>query len=114
MHLATPDNLAILAAAHLAAGDLAHALAYATQTQAILEGCGGEGPEFPQQDYFIVYQVLTAAGQSQYALVALQAAYDLVMARADKIIDATLRQSYLEQVAINRTIVMRYKELKLK
>ncbi len=112
MHLATPDNLATLAAAYLAAGNLAQALAYAGQTQAVLEGCGGEGPEFPQQDYFIIYQVFTAAGQRQYAQAALQAAYELVMARAAKIIDAALRQSYLEQVAINRTIVTRYETLK--
>jgi tetratricopeptide (TPR) repeat protein len=105
MHFATPDNLAILAAAYLASGDLTQALDYAAQTRTILEECGGEGPEFPQQDYFIIYQIFTATGQTEHAQAALQSAYILVMSRAEKITDQTLRQSFLEQVAINRAII---------
>lgn len=105
MHFATPDNLAVLAAAYLSAGDLTQAVECAAQAQAILVECGGEGPEFSQQDYFVIYQVLTAAGQNLPAQAALQAAYELVMARAEKIIDSALRQSFLERVAINREII---------
>jgi len=109
MRFATPDNLAILAAAYLAKDDLAQALDYATQSQAILEECGGEGPEFPQQDYFIIYQVMAAVGRTEWAETALYAAYNLVTSRAEKIVEPLLRQSFLEQVAINRTIVETYK-----
>jgi tetratricopeptide (TPR) repeat protein len=101
----TTADLTTLAVAHLASGDMDIALDYARQALAILDECGGEGPEFPQQDYFICYQVLAAAGQEEAAHVALQSAYDLVMARADKIRDPALRQSFLKRVPINREIV---------
>jgi predicted ATPase/class 3 adenylate cyclase len=110
MRFATPDNLAILAAAYLAAGDLTQALEYAAQTEAILAECGAEGPEFSQQDYFVIYQVLTAAGQNLPAQAALHAAYKLVMARAERIIDSTLRQSFLERVVINRAIITTHED----
>ncbi len=109
MRFATPDNLATLAAAYLAKNDLAQALNYVAQTQAILEECGGEGPEFPQQDYFIAYQVLAVAGQTEAAQAALRSAYNLVMLRAEKITDPTLRQSFLERVAVNQAIVKTYR-----
>ncbi|MBE7550287.1 MAG: tetratricopeptide repeat protein [Anaerolineales bacterium] len=110
MRFATPDNLAILASAYLSAGDLTQALKYATQTKAILAECGAEGPEFSQQDYFIIHQVFTATGQTEHAQATLELAYQLVLARAKKITDQTLRQSFLEQVAINRTIITTYED----
>jgi hypothetical protein len=85
--------------------DLAHALDCAIQARTILEECDGEGPEFPQQDYFIIYQVLTTAGRSREADAALQMAHQIVMARAEKIKDPFLRQSFLERVVTNRTII---------
>ena len=106
---AIPDNLAILAASYLALGDLAEAVERATQAEQILVECGGEGPEFPQQDYYLIYQVLTAVGQFKRAEQALESAHKLVMARANKIIDPYLRQSFLERVTLNRTIVNAYK-----
>jgi tetratricopeptide (TPR) repeat protein len=108
LRLYITDDLATLAATHLAAGQVAEALIYAEQTLAFLAECGGEGPEFPQRDYFIGYQVLTAAGQAERAKAILQAAYQLVLARAEKITDPDLRQSFLEQVAVNREIVAEY------
>ncbi|GIK41630.1 MAG: adenylyl cyclase [Chloroflexota bacterium] len=110
MRFATPDNLAVLAAAYLATDDLTQAVNYAVQTQTILEECGGEGPEFPQQDYFIIYQIFTATGQTERALATLKSAYQLVMARAEKIADQTLRQSFLERVVINRAIITTYED----
>jgi predicted ATPase/class 3 adenylate cyclase len=105
MRLNTTDDLATLAAAHMAIDNVAEALQYAEQALSILEECGGEGPEFPQRDYFICYQVLAARGQQERAQTALQAAYNLVMARAEKISDLALRQSFLERVAINQEIM---------
>jgi hypothetical protein len=111
MQLNIADDLATLAAAHLAAGDIAQALDDAEQALAILEECGGEGPEFPQRDYFICYQVFSAAGQEKAVRGALQSAYSLVATRADKITDPALRQSFLERVPINREIVQEYKNV---
>jgi hypothetical protein len=74
MRLNATDDLATLAAVYLASGDVAEALVYAQQTLTILEECGGQGPEFPQRDYFICYQVLVAAGAPEPARAALQAA----------------------------------------
>ncbi|UCC89076.1 MAG: hypothetical protein JSV81_07145, partial [Anaerolineales bacterium] len=108
MLLNTTDDLATLAAACLGAGDIDQALTYAQEALIILEECGGEGPEFPQRDYFICYQVLAAAGQASRARAALRSAFDLLMARADKITDLDLRQSFLERVAVNREIVKEY------
>lgn len=105
MHLWTTADLTTLATAHLARGEKSKALDYAQQAMAILDECQGEGPECPQQDYFVCYQVLHANGRAETAHQALQSAYQLVMARAEKIADPALRQSFLENVPINRQIV---------
>ena len=104
----TTADLTTLAAAQLATGDTAQALDYVCKALDILDGCGGEGPESPQRDYYTCYQVLTAIGNRDYARGALQSAYDLVTARADKISDPDLRQSFLARVPINREIVREY------
>jgi len=103
------DDMATLAAAHLAAGELANASKYADQVLMLLEECGGEGPEFPQRDYYICYEVLTMTGRETEAHTALQSAYSLIEARAQKITDLALRQSFLNQVGINRKIAEEYK-----
>jgi len=102
--LATAD-LATLAAAYLGMGQLTEALSYAQETLTLLDSCEGKGPETPQRDYYVVYEVLTALGQMEEAQRALQAAYDLIQAKAGKIIDESLRHSFLAQVPINRQIV---------
>jgi len=104
LRLFTADDLATLAAAHLAASRLEKALAYARQARTLLDECGGQGPETPQLDYFICHQVFTAAQEPENAQATLQSAYKLVMERAEKIKDLTLRQSFLERVPINQEI----------
>lgn len=108
LHLRVVDDLVTVAATSLASGELTQALTYAEQALALLTECSGEGPEFPQRDYFVCYQVLSVAGQTERARAALQSAYNLVMARVEKITDDALRQSFLEKVAINREIVATY------
>lgn len=108
LRLYTSGDLATLAAAYLALEDANRALDCARQALAILEECKGEGPEFPQQDYFLCYQVLQARGQAQAARDALRSAYSLVMASAEKIADPALRQSFLAKVPINREIVQEW------
>ena len=110
LHIASADDLSTLAAAYLATPDLAASLDYVEQTLAILDECNGEGPEFPQRDYFISFQVFKAAQQEQHANAALKSAYELVMKRANKITDDELRQSFLENVAVNREIVLAYEQ----
>jgi tetratricopeptide (TPR) repeat protein len=111
MRVLTTVDLATLAAAYLGAGDIPQALDYVQQALAILEECEGKGSELPQQDYFTCYRVLSRAGQEETAHSALQAAYDLVVARADRITDAALRQSFLERVSLNREIVREYENV---
>ena len=108
LHLKTVDNLATLAGIYLMSGNLDQALQYTQQALITLEECAGQGPEFSQRDYFICYRVLTAANQPEQAQLALKSAYSLVMARSEKIIDSSLRQSFLENVPINREIVASY------
>lgn len=105
LRLWTTADLTTLAAAYLGAGNVDQAWRYARQAMSILDECGGEGPEFPHRDYFVCYQVLSAAGENEAANLALEAAYNLVATQADNINDPALRQSFLEQVQINRTIM---------
>jgi adenylate cyclase len=108
LKLWTTADLATLAAAHLASGDGDAALGYARQALNILDDCGGEGPEFPHHDYFMCYRVLSAVGREEAAQDALQSAYKLTMAQAERIADPSLRRSFLERVLINRQIVRAY------
>ncbi|NJN67601.1 MAG: tetratricopeptide repeat protein [Chloroflexaceae bacterium] len=103
--MSTTHNLATLAVASLLHEDIATALDYARQSQAILDACQGEGPETPQRDYFLCSQVFDRVGETEAARNTLQLAYDLVMARAEKMTDPALRQSFLEGVPVNRQIV---------
>ncbi|HET9223560.1 MAG TPA: tetratricopeptide repeat protein, partial [Roseiflexaceae bacterium] len=105
LRLRTTGELSTLAAAYLAIGDIARSLEYARQSLALLDECGGVGPEFPQLDYFICSQVLGAAGQPEAAQIALRSAYNSVMGRAEKITDPLLQQSFLERVPINQRII---------
>jgi adenylate cyclase len=105
LRLWTTADLATLAGGHLALGHVDQALNYVQQTLNILADCGGEGPEFPQHDYFVCYQVLSAAGEEMAAHTALHSAYQLVMKQAGKIADPVIRQSFLERVQVNREIV---------
>ncbi len=105
LHLETTYDLATLAAASLAQGEQQQALIYARQAVTILDECGGEGPESPQRDYFLCAQVLAALNEPDAARTALQAAYQLITRRAQKITDPTLRRSFLERVSINRQII---------
>jgi tetratricopeptide (TPR) repeat protein len=108
--LLTADDLATLAAAHLACSNQDQAQNCARQALTILDECGGQGPEFPLRDYFLCYQVLSATGQEEEASAALAAVYNLVMARAEKITDSVLRQSFLEKVRVNREIAEEYEK----
>ena len=108
MRVATTGNLALLSKIYQLLDDMPQALTYTNQALDILDECDGEGPEFPQLDYFFCYQVLTAARQPDLARIALERAYELVMSRADRITDPTLRQSFLEGIMSSREIITAY------
>ncbi len=105
LHLDTTHNLAVLAQAYLRSQQPEQARAYAQQALEVLDSCGGEGPEFPQEDYYRCAQVCAAVGETQRAQHAQHMAYTLVMRRAETIADPAQRQSFLQRVAINRQIV---------
>jgi len=101
--LATTSVLATLATAQLHLGDDA-ALDTTRRLLHILDECGGEGPDFPQRDYWMGAAVLDELGHREEASPARRAAYQLLMARAARISDATMRSSYLENITIHREI----------
>ena len=101
----TTDNLAALAQACLALGQPAQAFEYAGQALAFLEASGGQGQENPLQDYFLVYQVLSALNQPAQAASVLATARALMLERAEHIQDAELRTAYLHNVVVNRAIL---------
>jgi predicted ATPase/class 3 adenylate cyclase len=105
LQLWTTADLTTLAAIEQSTGDIESACDYARQALAILEECKGHGIECPQRDYFICYQVLAAAGETETAYQALQAAYNLIITKADKITDLVICQAFLEKIPINQQIV---------
>lgn len=105
LDLSTTSDLAIIATAQLGVHNSAEALATARQAIQILNGCAGEGPDFPQRDYWMCYQVLQSLGETAQASQALAAAYRLLMRQAEQINDPIMRRSYLDNVAFNQSIL---------
>jgi len=103
--LSTPPDLTTLAFAHAAIGNKTQAFDYVNEALTILDKCKGEGPDFPQRDYWVCYQVLQAMGETPRAQHALASAHRLLMQQAQRISDETMRMSYLSQVSFNRSIV---------
>ena len=94
---------ATLAAAHLGLGNRAAAEQAARAALAILDECGGEGPDFPQRDYWLCAQTLAALGDRE-AQHAEQQAAALLQQRAERISDGGLRHSFLTRVAVHAEI----------
>jgi len=103
--LPTTTNLTTLAAAHLALDNKSKALSYVYNVLKILDECNGEGPDFPQRDYWMCHQVLQSLGETKLADQALASAHRLLMRQAERINDPEMRRSYLENVRYNRSIV---------
>ena len=103
--LLTSADLATIAVANQALGHPSEALDYAERCLALLDECEGQGPEYPQRDCFLCYQVFLANDRTEQARSVLQFAYDQVTARAENIGDTDLRESFLQNVRINRAII---------
>ena len=101
-----PAALAVLAAARLAMGRPAEALATAREAVAALQLTGTTG--FRDAQVFLVHaEALHAAGEHEAARSAITAARDRVLAQAEPITDAALRASFLEAIPENaRTLAL--------
>jgi adenylate cyclase len=95
---------ATLAAAQLALGQRQAAETSARQAVAILDACGGEGPDFPHRDYWLCANTLAALGYSAEAQRAAEQAAHLLCQRADRISNETMRTTYLTKVAVHAEI----------
>ncbi len=103
--LAATTGYAVQAASHLQLGRRPAAEAAVRRALAILDECGGEGPDFPQRDYWLCAQVLALLGDKEAAQHAVAQAVALLQQRAGRISDAAMRQTYLSQVATHAEIM---------
>ncbi|MEZ4682309.1 MAG: tetratricopeptide repeat protein [Caldilineaceae bacterium] len=110
LELSTTNSLAILAASHLALHQHQAALNFAQRAVHILDRCEGIGPDYPQRDYWMCFQVFDTLGQATAALHALQQSYTLLQQQADKIIDPTIRRSYLRNILYHKEIIQKATE----
>jgi tetratricopeptide (TPR) repeat protein len=113
LELSTTSDLATLAVAQLALGNRTEALSLARETLQILDMCNGEGPDFPQRDYWMCYEVLQSLGESVLARHALESAHRLLAERTQRISDPNMRVSFLDNISIHRRIVHAGKQLAL-
>ncbi|MCE7987412.1 MAG: hypothetical protein DYG89_40105 [Caldilinea sp. CFX5] len=105
LHLSTTSDLAIIATAQLALNRQDEALAAVRKALQILDDCKGEGPDFPQRDYWMCHQVLHTLGETKLATHALTKAHNLLMQQAHRINSLDMRDSYLKNVSFNRSIL---------
>ncbi len=110
LELSTISDLAIIATAQVALNKYPDALATVRKALQILDACDGEGPDFPQRDYWMCYEVLQRLGEATLAAHALSAAHRLLIRQAERINDSTMRRAYLENVAFNCSILQAVSE----
>ncbi len=102
LRVSMTTDLSTLAEAYLKCGDAGQALERVEQNLAILEECRGEGPDYPQRDYFVCYRVLASLGRATESQRALRSAHNMLMHQADKINEPDLRASFLKNMWFNR------------
>lgn len=105
LEFSTTADLGTLAAAHLDLGNYVQALDYAHQAIELLDKYQREGPDYPQRDYWVCYQVFQALGELSRAEDALRSAHQLLMAQANQITDPRMRNAYLHNLQHNRQIL---------
>ncbi|MCI0394566.1 MAG: tetratricopeptide repeat protein [Chloroflexi bacterium] len=101
------EPLAGLAAVALASLAPAQALAHVEEILAYLANNTLDGVDEPYRVYLTCYRALAAANDGRAGEI-LQAAHRLLQEQAVRISDATLRQAFLDGVAIHRAIVQAY------
>jgi hypothetical protein len=93
----------IAAALHLAAGEIGGALAYSTEGLRQMES--DPAPTLPERKHFTHSRILRALGRDVEADEHLARAYGCVMQVAGNTHDPELKQSWLENVEVNREIL---------
>ncbi len=93
--------------AHLGLGELRLALDCSTRAIQVLEAQHGMISQ-AHRFYFIHYRILQANGRTDEATRYLQKAYDELCRIAEQIQETTLRERFLEQIAINRQILQAF------
>jgi len=102
---ALTTELCTLAAAYLHLNQPQLAATYSEQAFQLLNELGGEGPDYPQRDYFHCYEIFHQLERFELAHLALANAYALLQQKAEQISDPAMRTSFLEAVAFNTQIV---------
>jgi len=105
----TCDALAGLARCRLAQGRIAEALQHVGEVWNYLQ-TSSQGMEFPILDYQTCADVFDKSGDSEKAVMALQAGYQTLMERADRISDPAWRKSFLENVPEHRALVEKWNQ----
>lgn len=93
--------------AHLGLGQLRLALDCSTRAMQVLEAQHGMISQ-AHRFYFTHYHILQANGRTDEANRYLQKAYDKLCRIAEQIQETTLRERFLEQIAINRQILQAF------
>ncbi len=107
-------SLAAKGASSFMAGDLETATACLTEATNKLGQGSGSGEYPPQNVWWAYFQLCQAQGQEAESIHALENAYQLVKAKAERISDPQMRISYLQSVSVNAAIVESMVEYKLK
>lgn len=94
LRVMTPADRATAAQAALLLNERDSALAYAREAIAILDGCRGEGPDFPHREYRRCGEVLAACDLPEEAAAAFAQARRLLDVRAAAISDPVLRATF--------------------
>jgi hypothetical protein len=103
--------LAGLARAALAQGEGAQAMAHVEEILGVLETLPQlKGTWQPLRVYLTCYQVLQANDDPRAEAI-LEAGYQLIRERADRIDDERLRRLYMKNVAAHREIVAEWERL---
>jgi hypothetical protein len=105
------ENRLGLARVALAQGKIAEALKPVEDMVAWMDTEGVQSLDFPFIAYVTIYKVLVAVGDTEQAQRLLTEAYDALMERAGKFEDPSIRDRFLENVAVHQEIVTTYRDL---
>ncbi len=98
------DAIAGMARCSLASGSKGEAKKFITELWDYLNHNGAKGIEFPLLAYQTCAMVFETLGEDEKSVKAMEAGYQALMTQAEKISNAELRQSYLDNVSENRTL----------
>lgn len=101
------DNLAGLASVSLKQGAVDQAVQHVDEALSWIKDHGVDGIEYPIRVYLTSADVLVAADQASKAEQTLKAAADLLSTQAEKISEASARESFLKNVPLHQTLQQR-------